>query len=262
MKKTAKFTIIVVVQTFVFMLLITKSKAQDVHFTMYDVASTTVNPATSGVFNGDFRGVLNYRNQWASIGNPYSTYSLQLDGGIFKSKWRNGYLGVGLGAYKDRAGSTNFGTTKINLALSSIIYLDGKNSAAVGLMGSWVQNSIDPNNLRWDSQFNGQTFNASSPTFENFTYNNSNYFDFSVGALWAYGTGAKTLSSQDEFKTKVGFAFYHITRPNNQLEYGEEDRLYSRYSIHSETHIGISNTKLALRPKTLVSVQGLSLIHI
>jgi len=223
---------------------------------MYDAVSIMSNPATTGVFNGDVRGVLNYRNQWASIGNPFTTYSIQLDGGLFKKKWKRGYLGVGLGAYKDKAGASNFGTTKINLSLSSIVYLDDKNSAAVGLMGSWAQNSIDPNNLKWDSQFNGQSFSATAPTFENFTYNSINYFDFSAGALWAYGSGAKTLSSQDGFNTEVGIAFYHVTQPNQQLKFGAKDKLYSKWSFHSESNIGLANSKFALRPKAIIYFQG------
>lgn len=231
-------------------------KAQDVHFTMYDATPILSNPATAGVFNGDFRGVLNYRNQWASIGNPYTTYSVNFDGGMFKNKWDWGYLGVGLSAYKDVAGATKFGTTKINLALSSVVYLDSKNSAAVGLMGAWGQNSMDPSSAQWDSQFDGQAFDGTLASNESFQFENTNFFDFSAGALWAYGTGAKTLSSQDEFSTKVGVAFYHVTRPNNQLEFGEVDKLYSKFSIHSETHIGMSNSKLAFRPKTIMYFQG------
>jgi type IX secretion system PorP/SprF family membrane protein len=246
----------VIITAISFVIGITSSIAQDIHFTMYDAVPITSNPATAGVFNGDFRGVLNYRNQWASIGNPYTTYSVMFDGGLFKNKWRNGYVGLGLGAYKDVAGETKFGTTKINLALSSIVYLDDKNSAAIGLIGSWGQNTMDPGSLRWDSQFNGQSYDATAPSFESFEFENKNYFDFSAGALWAYGTGTKTLSSQDEFNTKVGLAFYHVTRPNSQITSGEIDKLYSKWAFHTESHIGISNSKLALIPKTIVYFQG------
>ena len=145
-------------------------RAQDIHFTMYDAMPITTNPATTGVFNGDFRGVVNYRNQWASISTPYKTYSVMVDGGFFKNKWKNGYLGAGLSFYKDVAGSTNFGTTKISLALSSVVYLNEKNSASVGLLGAWGQNSINPNNLEWDSQFNGQFFDASTGSNETITF--------------------------------------------------------------------------------------------
>src|SRR3990167_7220406 len=103
MKKVTKILIIAVVLTLNFGLLTFNCSAQDIHFTMYDAMPITTNPATAGVFNGDVRGVINYRNQWASIGNPYKTYSVMLDGGIFKNKWKNGYLGLGLNIFKDVA---------------------------------------------------------------------------------------------------------------------------------------------------------------
>lgn len=232
------------------------AQAQDIHFTMWDAMPITTNPATAGVFPGDYRGVINYRNQWASIGNPYTTYSVMGDAGLFKNKWKNGFMGVGLNVYKDVAGQTDFGTTKISLGLSNIVYLNEKNSASVGLMGSWAQNSISPNNLEWDSQFNGQTFDPTAPSFETMTFQSDNYFDFSAGALWAYGTGTKTLSKNDEFKMKAGMAFYHVTRPTRETEFGDLDKLYSKFSIHADAHIGIANTKFAFKPKFISYFQG------
>jgi len=230
--------------------------AQDIHFAMYDAVPMLVNPATTGVFAGDHRGVINYRNQWASIGKAYTTYSVNIDGGLFKHKWKNGFLGAGIGVYKDVAGESQLGSTKVNLSLSSIVYLDEKNSAAVGLMGSWAQNSINPGNLRWDAQFDGQQYNATLSSNENFTFENANYFDFSAGALWSYGTKMRTLSSHDETAIKAGFAFYHVTRPSQQIRFGELDKLYSKWAFHTESYIGIANSRLALVPKLLVYIQG------
>ena len=230
--------------------------AQDIHFTMWDAAPLTTNPAAAGVFNGDVRGVINYRNQWASIGNPYKTYSVMLDGGLFKNKWKNGYLGTGLNVYKDVAGQTKFGTTKVSLALSGVLYLDEKNTGSIGILSSWGQNSIDPNNLEWDSQFNGQSFDASLGSNETMTFKSNSFVDFSAGALWAYGTGAKTLSSQDQLAIKSGLAFYHITRPKTAAEFGEADQLYSKWAFHTDAHIGIANTKMAIKPKLIAFFQG------
>ena len=232
------------------------ASAQDIHFTMWDAMPITTNPAMTGVFPGDHRGVINYRNQWASIGNPYTTYSFMADAGMFKKKWQNGFMGAGVNVYKDVAGQTDFGTTKISLSLSNIVFLNDKNSASVGLMGSWAQNSISPNNLEWDSQFNGQFFDPNLGSNETMSFQSNNYFDFSAGALWAYGTGAKTLSSHDEFKMKAGAAFYHVTRPSREVEFGDLDKLYSKFALHADAHIGLSNTKMALKPKFISYFQG------
>lgn len=251
-----KILLIAILLTFNFQLSTLNCAAQDIHFTMYDAMIITTNPAATGVFNGDFRGTMNYRSQWGSIGNPYKTYSVMLDGSLFKNKWKNGYLGVGLNAFKDVAGTTDFGTTKINLSLSSVLFLDDKNSASVGLMGSWAQNSMNSDKLEFDAQFNGQFFDPTLGSNEAFSFENQNYFDYSAGALWAYGTGAKTLSSQDEFNIKAGLAFYHVTRPDQKIDFGSTDKLYSKMAFHAESHIGLSNTKIAFRPKLVAYLQG------
>ncbi len=230
--------------------------AQDVHFTMYDAMIVTTNPASTGVYNGDFRGVLNYRSQWGSIGNPYKTYSVMIDGGLMKSKWKNGYIGIGLGAYKDVAGETKFGTTKLNFAISSVLFLDDYNSASIGFLASWAQNSISDENLRWDNQFDGQTFDPTAPSLESFQFENSSYVDFSAGGMWAYGKGTKTLSSMDNFTMQAGFSFYHVTRPSRQIEFGDLDRLYSRLALHTESFIGLYNSKWGVKPKLFVYMQG------
>jgi type IX secretion system PorP/SprF family membrane protein len=232
------------------------ASAQDIHFTMWDAMPITTNPATIGVFSGDHRGVINYRNQWASIGNPYTTYSLMADAGILKKKWQNGFMGLGLNVHKDVAGQTDFGTTKVSLGLSNIVYLNEKNSASVGLLGSWGQNSMSANSLEWDSQFNGQFFDPTLGDNETISFEGNNFFDFSAGALWAYGTGAKTLSSHDEFSMKAGLAFYHVTRPSRETEFGDLDKLYSKWAFHADARIGIANTKLALKPKFISYFQG------
>ncbi len=256
MKKVIKIITIAVVLTLNFELLTLECSAQDIHFTMYDAMPITTNPATAGVFNGNFRGVLNYRSQWGAIGNPYKTYAVMIDGGLLKNKWKSGYFGVGLGAFSDVAGETKFGTTKINLALSSVLYLDDKNSASVGFLGSWAQNSINDGNLRWDSQFDGQNYDATAPSLESFQFENASYFDFSAGALWAYGESTKTLSSFDNFTMQAGIAFYHVTKPSRQIEFGDLDRLYSKWAIHAESLIGLFNSKWALKPKMVVYLQG------
>jgi len=230
--------------------------AQDIHFTMYDAMIVTTNPAATGVFNGEFRGVLNYRSQWGSIGNPYKTYSVMMDGGLLKNKWKSGYIGVGLGAYRDVAGETQFGTTKINLALSSVLYLDQNNTASVGFLTSWAQNSINNGNLRWDSQFDGQAYDPTAPSLESFQFENASYLDFSAGALWSYGKGTKTLSSFDNFNMQAGFSFFHVTRPSRQIEFGDLDKLYSRWAFHAESYIGLFNSKWGIKPKMFVYMQG------
>jgi len=69
--------------------------AQDLHFSQFNQVPQLINPSLTGAFQGDFRGIMNYRDQWSSIA-PYKTYSLAIDGGLFKKKLTGKYLGAGL----------------------------------------------------------------------------------------------------------------------------------------------------------------------
>ena len=53
--------------------------AQDIHFSQFNMSPVNLNPAFTGFFDGDYRGVANYRSQWSSVPVSYSTVSLQAD---------------------------------------------------------------------------------------------------------------------------------------------------------------------------------------
>ncbi|MBK9681630.1 MAG: type IX secretion system membrane protein PorP/SprF [Saprospiraceae bacterium] len=58
-------------------------KAQDIHFTMFDLSPLTLNPGLIGDFNGTFRVTGNYRIQWPTIAK-YQTPSIGIDAPLLK----------------------------------------------------------------------------------------------------------------------------------------------------------------------------------
>ena len=75
-------------KVFYILLLITPIlNAQDVHFSQYYNTPAFVNPANVGAFNGDLRGIINYRNQWSSIDSPFETAAFSLESQLLKYKW-------------------------------------------------------------------------------------------------------------------------------------------------------------------------------
>ena len=231
--------------------------AQDIHFTMFHVAPTVMNPASAGVFDGNFRASTNYRQQWRSISNPFNTYSFTVDGNLMKPNTRKkAVLGAAMNVYRDIAGTTRFGTTKANLSLSGIVHLSANQTASAGITAGWGQQSISQDGLEWDAQFNGQAFDAGLPSNESFLYNNISYFDYAAGVLWAYGRGASTLGSFDKFNAEVGLAYHHLSRPQIGGFYGESERLYSKIMFHSDFFISQPNSRLAYLPRVRFFKQG------
>src|SRR4249919_1666457 len=52
------------------------AQGQDLHFSQFFEAPLLRNPSLAGIFEGDFRAQMVYRNQWASVTTPYQTASL------------------------------------------------------------------------------------------------------------------------------------------------------------------------------------------
>jgi len=50
-------------------------KAQDPRFSQFYLAPQVLNPAMTGIFDGEYRVTINYRNQWNSIlaNNAFTT---------------------------------------------------------------------------------------------------------------------------------------------------------------------------------------------
>lgn len=232
------------------------ARTQDVHFTMFQAAPTTLNPSAAGMFSGTFRASTNFKTQWRSISNPYNTFSFTADGSFFKSKKGNALMGGGVSVYRDVAGTTNFGTTKVALSLSSILYLGKFAAASIGFSGGFGQRSIGQENLQWDSQFNGSAFDPTLPSNENLSYASDQYVDFSAGGMWSYGTSASNISSYDRFQMQLGAAYHHATRPEQFTNFGSTDRLYSKFVLHGNMNLAKKYSKLAVRPRFTAFLQG------
>src|SRR5215510_9186298 len=81
------------------------STAQDPNFSQFFASPLTLNPALTGKFDGIFRFAMNYRNQWPTISNAYTTGTTSLDMGIMKNRIPEyDQFGIGLMGFTDRAG--------------------------------------------------------------------------------------------------------------------------------------------------------------
>lgn len=255
MKKKTLINRIFLLLTSYFLLL--TSFSQDIHFSQFYQAPLVINPALTGAFNGDFRAIINYKDQWRVV-NAYNTYALSLDGGLLKKKWDNAYLGLGMFLFKDVAGDSRMGTTQGNLSLSSIISIGEKQKLSAGLQGGFAQRSINPTVQKWGAQYcpscqDGYNQNANSgesiPATSDFSFG-----DFSGGLLWTYSNVGTTLSSNDQMSFNTGIAFHHINQPKQ--DFLNVEKLYSRYVAHAGANIGLKNFNSTLLPSVLIVQQG------
>ena len=174
--------------------------AQDIHFSHLHASPTFLNPAYTGVHNGNVRFILNYKSQWSNIGK-YNTAAISTD---FKvASFRNGdFFSMGFGMYFDNAGDLNYRTYMGTLAMSYTKSLSDRknNGITLGLYVSVLNMSYDFSKavgLELE-QLNGTNKNAIT--------------NFSTGAGISWFTQLSKHSS-----LYAGFAVHHLNQPNSSV---------------------------------------------
>ncbi|MCB0790772.1 MAG: PorP/SprF family type IX secretion system membrane protein [Flavobacteriales bacterium] len=203
--------------------------AQDVHFSQFPYAPFTVDPALTGDIPTDQRATLIYRDQWSSVGSPFRTYAAGYDLPLLKRRLGGRYLGLGLSAYRDRAGKSEFGDTRADLGIAYGLRAGGRSNIAFGLQAGYGQRSAMLNELRWDSQFNGSGYDPTLPANEAVADASVSFFDMAAGGAW-------TMALKSGLEWTLGGAAFHLLEPQVSLYGTSHDRLYRRYVVHGEVH--------------------------
>ena len=234
------------------------STGQDIHFSQFYETPLLINPATTGSFNGDMRAIINYKDQWNSIAQPYRTGMFSFDMKLMKKKWNSVHLAAGLLVFNDQAGKSKFGTTQVNLSLAAILAANDKNNFSVGLLGGFAQRGVKNTDLKWGNQFDGNSYNSSTPSGEEGTLNSNSfiYGDFGAGLNWNFITKPKNMSSNDKITVNLGVGVFHINQPKQKLYVDDVQSLYAKIVVHGRSYLGIPNTTLAVIPSFLYMKQN------
>lgn len=188
--------------------------AQDIHFSQFYESSILRNPALVGIYNGDYRLAIQYRNQWSSISAPFqtATASAELKKQIGESQ---DFIGFGFLGFYDKTGSINLATMSGNIAVSYNKNINEEKSSflSIGLLGGYLQRSYDPSKMTFGNQFTvGQGYDPSRSSGENLPAPNLGQLDFGFGLNYTSNTGADNKTNYS-----VGIAGYHLTRPENNF---------------------------------------------
>ncbi len=209
------------------------AKAQDVVFTQFNQSPLTLNPALTGVFDGEARVVGNYRNQWSSIlgGDAYNAFSFSVDK---RFAIGNGYLDVGLVGHTDRSGELNLGTKQVKTSLSYIIHL-GKS-----------ENSSHYLSIGQDIGISQREMFGSGLEVQNFI--DSDHLDLTTGLNWI-----SQLKGRNRFN--IGIAVHHVNKTKFEFPNDFQEVLSRRLSLHGGGEIELSEI-ISLTPMFLFNRQG------
>jgi type IX secretion system PorP/SprF family membrane protein len=234
-------------------------RAQDIHFTLYDMMPLVFNPAESGAFSGTYRVSGIYRDQWLSVTgvpNEYKTPSISVDVPIIKGFRDNDWVGVGLMMLTDKAGSLNLKQSQFKLSAAYHLALDKKGNSILsfGYQTGSVGRKIDvsgwttddpkyPDLLEPDTDLTGMTELKSS------------YIDH-VGGLHL-----RTMMNKKDV-LQLGVSVGHIGKPSGGLGAGGGGgvgggnyEIPMRILLHG-SYRAMTNQKLAIIPSVFFQTLG------
>ena len=223
-------------------------QAQDLHFSQFNFSPLNQNPANTNLFDGDYRFVGNYKNQWPTVPVRFNTVSLSAEMNFITLK-NNDRFGGGILFYCDKEGDSRFTSLNADLSLSYIKAL-GKNShhfISYGLQLGLVNRTFDYSQLNFDNQWNGDVFNPSIPINENFAQTHLTVFDFGTGLAYKYIKDERTNFT-------IGFGAMHLNRPNQSFYNDNSSLLNPRFTVHARAQIKVSK-KIDIVPEVMYQRQ-------
>jgi type IX secretion system PorP/SprF family membrane protein len=210
--------------------------AQDPNFSQFFASPLTLNPALTGKFDGLFRVAGNYRNQWPTINNAYTTKTASADFHLLRNqvpdidRW-----GFGVLAITDANGNGALKTNSFALSTAYHKGLDenGLHQIGVGFQGSYTDKILDITNLDFEDELTSLGFTGT--TGEVFPQDRMkvNYFDLNAGVFYNGSTNGYN-------NVYLGASMYHINRPQEVFQ-GGQFYLNSRTTIQAGGRMPMAN---------------------
>ena len=221
--------------------------AQDIHLSQYHFDRLQINPALTGMFNGDKQVALLYKSQWANVPVEYSTFSGSFDMKLRKTQTPKGFFSIGGLFNYDQAGDGNLSLGSLTLNGSYTRALSKSFFVTLGGAVGGGQRKFDLESLKWDTQWDG-TYHPEFPTGEQFDETSFFYLDLSGGINLR-------LQGKDRTKIDVGFGAFHLNEPSFSFYKNDNISLPIRGAFSALGVLKIAN-RLDLYGNGLYQLQG------
>jgi type IX secretion system PorP/SprF family membrane protein len=217
----------------------------DPHFSQYYANPLWLNPALTGVIDGEYRANINAKQQWANVDNGYLTA-----GASFDTAPTNKFAFGGM-IINQRAGAVSF--NQLN-ALASAAYRIklGKNGDQIlnfGVQAGIISKSLNTSKITLGSQYDPLTGNNGGMPFdEAIAAENFLAPDINAGIMYFDAGGQKSVN------LFAGAAVAHINRPADKF-IGGDSRLPMRFTGHGGARVKV-NHLIDITPNVLYLKQG------
>lgn len=216
--------------------------AQDIHYTLFDMAPLRINPALTGAFSGTVRLGGIYRGQWFAVpgASNVETPSFYADAPIIRGFRDKDWVGVGFSFISDQSGRFNLKNTFAGLSASYHLALDKKANSILTLGAQYgqVQRRINygiGDLLSEEIITDAGTNEFAGGTLGGDQVEEKSYNDINIGLL--YRTKLDRTSSLE-----IGLATLHVNSPEARLiTAGTGDRKMT-ISAHGKYESAIDET--------------------
>ncbi len=219
-------------------------QAQDIHYSQFYNTPLQLNPALTGIFNGDMRFLANYKAQWYDVPITYRTAYGAFDMKFEPKEGRSNFFSAGGILNFDHAGDSKMGTLQFALNGAYTVRLAKNHFLSGGVQGTINQRSFKTEDLVFDEQFAGKDDPAPFNT-ESFDRQSVFYADFGLGLNW------HMQKRKSRTRLDLGGGLFHINEPKKNFFNEEDAALPRKWSLY-----GLGVLQLAKKFDLVLSAMG------
>ena len=237
-------------------------RAQDARFAQFYASPLQVNPALTGLFAGQMRLTVNYRELYTSILGNQAYRTISAGAEMRYPVSRSDYAAFGLTALRDQVGESQFTRTQGALSGAYLKQLSGGRSRTSGqYLVAGAQLGFGQRGFDWQKLWFSEQFFVDDATRQAFVdYGASSgetfpsmrtglYLDFNAGLLWY------TVNDENN-SFYVGGSIFHLNQPNISFTEDFNERLYRKFVGHLGGELPFGRTGFSLLPAAAVMSQG------
>ncbi|TVR81069.1 MAG: type IX secretion system membrane protein PorP/SprF [Chitinophagaceae bacterium] len=188
-------------------------RSQDLHFSQAINTPVFTNPAFTGLYDGEVRVGLIYRDQWQSI-SGFRTFGAATDLRIIGAQRGNRFFWSGIGLYvlTDQGGGGLLNTTKVGASLGLHFSASDNTLISLGFQAGNTQRSVNFSDLTFSTQSTGNGFDPGIQSLEppqGFT--NISYLEYNAGI------NLRQVIQNDQFAFNIGGSVFRFNNPTESF---------------------------------------------
>lgn len=232
----------------------TTTHAQDIHFSQIGRSPLNLNPALTGIFEGDLRFIGNYRSQWNTIPVGYETFSGAVDMSFYNKNYDKRFFSGGLLFNYDVAGDSRLSLASLGLSGSYTQRMANAHFLTIGLAGTLTQRAFNQSDLQFDSQYNYETreYDSKLDNLEGLNNDSKTLADVSAGLNWHYRVPRRDRRTNFD----IGLGILHFNQPNKSFRDTEYEKLPLRWNLYGFSELQLGGSRLDLLLNGIYQIQG------